>query len=264
MNTSKPNKSPESQHRRTPTVQNSPFIPPQPPQSIPQLEILKDPQPSESDTESSAKSTSPGLSKFAAIIICMLIIVASIVGLIIFFVVRNRKESEDAESQHQSELSQARSEIEAFRKNDTMLKLKLNDYETRLRALEAENVKLKADSDPNSIIKTFREQQGFPTEDDFDMPADPKPVEQKTDAEKTSKEKREELKRMINKPRETVADRQQKESDIKEAIAKKRDEESRVLIDGETNATIFTADDGDDEVEQSLMDSLQSGGVIVD
>lgn len=214
--------------------------------------------------------SSKGFSKGAAIGICLLVILAAIIGLLIFFFIRNRKNEEDetaaadqkAKQKAANDLALAHNELEAYRKNDTMLKLQLKNYEDQLRALKAENVKLTESTDPNKILHDFRNQEGMPTETDFEVPEPPKPTDQKTEAEKNSKEKRKELMALVNKPRKTVADFQQEEADLKESMQKKKEEDSRAIIDSETNSKIIAVHEDEEVDDEVLIDSFKSSGTV--
>lgn len=268
-----------------PNILGSPFVPPQ---SQQQLQPQTAPQPPrEGEPQQPSEEQPPfGISKTMAIAICALVIIAAIIGLIIYLILHNRQQKpdpkqagkpdpkaitldgeeeespEDKQKRQQEaarlELQRTHVELEQYRKNDTILKSQLNQYAQLVRKLESENEDLRKASDTNNLINTFRQQQGMPTENGYiDVPDKPKEGP-KTDAEKTTKEKRQELMNMVNQPRKTVADMQQEEADLKEASEQVNEELDRKAIDAETNAKIFVIDE-DDVDDATLIASVNSG-----
>lgn len=271
-------------------ILGSPFVPPQPQQQIqpiPPQQIQPIPQPDAQPQQSqpSEESGPFGISKAMAFAICALIIIAAIIGLIIYLILHSRQEKvdprqskqdpraiplddeeeEDLEERHKRqqeaarlELQRTHVELEHYRKNDTILKSQLNQYAQRIRRLESENSDLRKASDTKNLIDNFRHQQGMPTENGYiDVPDKPKEGP-KSDAEKTTKEKRQELMNMVNQPRKTVADIQQEEADLKEASEQANEELERKAIDEETNAKIFVIDE-DNVDDATLIASVNSG-----
>ena len=276
-----------------PNILGSPFVPPHPPQPQSQSQQLQpvqpqiQPQPQQREGEQSEEqSPGPfGISKTMAIAICALVIIAAIIGLIIYLILHNRQtkepkpdpkadpkaitlEDEEEESPEDKqkrqqeaarlELQRTHVELEQYRKNDTILKSQLNQYAQHIRRLESENDELRKASNPKQLLDNFRQQQGMPTDNEYiDVPDKPKEGP-KTDAEKTTKEKRQELMQMVNQPRKTVADMQQEEADLKEASEQAVEEIERKAIDEETNAKIFVIDE-DNVDDATLIASVNSG-----
>lgn len=278
-------------------ILGSPFVPPtsqqlQPIQPVPQSREAEQTaviqqQPQEDD--------GPVISKTMAVAICILIIVAAIIGLIIYFILNRAppkpapkpapkkqlknqssedddEEGEEEDADEESiedrrkrqqetarlELQKTHVELERYRKNDAMLKSQLNHYAQRIRKLEAEKEDLRKAADTKNLLDNFRQQQGMPSENGFiDVPDKPKEGP-KSDEEKTTKERRQELMNMVNKPRKTVADIQQEEADLKEASEQANEELDRKAIDDETNAKIFVVNDEDVD-DDRLIASVNTG-----
>ena len=267
------------------SVLGSPFVPPGavPSNQLQQISNTETLAPPPDD--SSEDSGRPSISKGAAIAICIGVIVLAIVGLLIFLFTRNSSEDEDpkeasacqlpapkvdpkvaaeeAKRKAQTDMmAKIHSELEAYRKNDAIMKLKLNEYASRLQQMESENAQLRKASDPDHLLETFRQQQGMPTETGFiDVPDKPREGP-KTEEEKTVKEKRQELMSMVNKPRKTVADIQQEEADLKEATTKQREIDSREIIDSETKVNILPVHNENEDIDASLLTSIKSSGSL--
>lgn len=264
------------------SVLGSPFVPPssQVQSSSANTETLA--APTEDSTEESSK---PSISKGMAIAICVGVIILAIVGLIIFLFTRPSEEespkeckdgkqcalplkqdprvAEEAKIKAQNEMmAKIHTELEAYRKNDAIMKLKLNEYANKLQQMESENAQLRRASDPDTLLETFRQQQGMPTETGFiDVPDKPREGP-KSEEEKTVKEKRQELMSMVNKPRKTVADMQQEEADLKEATTKQREIDSREIIDEETKVNILPVHNENENIDESLLTSIKSSGSL--
>lgn len=268
------------------SVLGSPFVPPGSQVQSTQLQSVSNTEtistPSEENSEEPSK---PTISKGMAIAICIGVIILAIIGLIIFLFTRpseeepkddkdgkacalppgkpDPKQIEDARAKAQNDMmAKIHSELETYRKNDAIMKLKLNEYATKLQQMESENAQLRRASDPDTLLETFRQQQGMPTETGFiDVPDKPRDGP-KSEEEKTVKEKRQELMNMVNKPRKTVADMQQEEADLKEATTKQREIDSREIIDGETKVNILPVHNENEDIDASLLTSIKSGGSL--
>lgn len=265
-------------------ILGSPFVPPQ--NQLQPLIIKEEDQiPPPPKQEEEEQSIFP-ISKGMAIAICAIVIIVAIVGLIIYLIMHNRsqpkqkpkdgkqpsKEDEEEEEEPEEkeeekkkkqqeaarlELQKTHVELEQYRKNDTILKSQLNQYSQLVRKLEHENEELRKATDTQRMIEAYRQQKGMPTENDFeDVPDKPKEGP-KTNEEKTTKERRQELMTMVNQPRKTVADLQQEEADLKEANEQRIEQQDRAEIDDQTSAKIFVVDDEIDD--ERLIASVSSG-----
>lgn len=249
----------------------SPFIPPQQVKQDPseQLEDAEIALPKEVTEDPKESKSSGGFSKTAAIAICLLLIVVGVIGLVIFLFIHNRKSDEEDEDEKKKKEEEEKKQKQKIVDDFNKLNIELQELRKanaqlsyNLKEVTAENARLEQAANPENVIQNFKINNNLPTENDYtDIPDKPKDPSEKTEAEKTKKEKREEVMAMVNRPRQTVADMQQKEADLKEAMRKKSEEDSRDMLDGETNAKIFTVheDEVDDEV---LIGSMNSGGSL--
>lgn len=255
------------------------IAPPQPVEELVPLQTggqaVSQPQQKESKSQFPSRAVAIGL--------CILVIIAAVVGLIVFLFVYNRKptkEDEDADEDNakpaapkpkaptEDDLAKLHNELETYRKNDTLFKMRINDYETKLRAMSAENEKLRKAADPEEVARSFRASKGIPTENDFvdgpDKPREPEQRPANPDQPPTDEVKYKQwLKNKVNQPRETVESIFQQEKNIKESSQQQVEEDTRKMLDEENKSKIIIVNDTNDEdADDDIASAIASSGSL--
>lgn len=197
-----------------------------------------------SSSQSKGKTSSPP-TKTSNIIkyVLIFILIVTLIALIIFFFVKSSSD----------ELSETRKDVEAMRRNEAVLKTRINAYEEQLRRMKvAEQQRLHYDHD-------FGNPDKLPDAEYYaDVPADTdNNVRRKPDPRIESKKQ---LMAMVNQKRETVADLQQVRAAKEEAERRKQTEQIQQEIEDKTHSAAFK----DDKVNEVIFDAVSNGGSLVD
>ena len=216
--------------------------------NIPKKDEVKDENTSKvtKQNPSSKRSTFPSMVKYFLIALILIVIVV----VIIYFVL---KPSKDA-------LSNTRKELEMLRRNETILKTKVNTYEEQMRRLKASEA---ANQQRNQIPEQmyehqFHEQRSLPTENDYDDVPEYEPnVKRKPDPRV---EDRKLIKEMVNRKRETVADMQAATQARREQIRKEQEERIQAELEEKTQSNAYR----DEKTKEAIFGAVANGGTLLD
>ena len=200
---------------------------------------------SSSSQQSKGKSSPPSPTKTSNIIkyVLIFILIVTLITLIIFFFVKSSSD----------ELSETRKDVEAMRRNEAVLKTRINAYEEQLRRMKvAEQQRLHYDHD-------FGNPDKLPDAEYYDdVPVDSENnVRRKPDPRIENKKQ---LMAMVNQKRETVADLQQARAAKEEAQRKQQEERIQQELEDKTHSSAFK----DDKVNEVIFDAVSNGGSLVD
>ena len=199
------------------------------------------------NTRTKKVTSFPNVAKYFVIALVLIAVVA----LIIFFVVKPSKD----------ELSNTRKELEMMRRNETVLKTKVNTYEEqmrRLKATEAMAQRRQNAGEDQMYDHSFHEQNSLPTENDFEDAPEYEPnVKRKPDPRVEDKKH---IKEMVNKKRETVADMQEATAARREQIRKEQEERIQAELEEKTHSNLYK----DDKTKEAIFGAVSSGGVLVE
>lgn len=195
---------------------------------------------------SSKHSSFPSVVKYFLIALVLI----TIVVIIILFVLKPSKDT----------LSNTRKELEMLRRNETVLKTKVNAYEEQIRRLKASEA---ASQQQNQIAKQmyehqFHEQKLLPTENDYDDIPEYEPnVKRKPDPRVEDKKQ---IKEMVNRKRETVADIQAVTEARREQIRKEQEERIQAELEAKTQSNSYK----DEKTKEAIFGAVTNGGALLD
>lgn len=206
------------------------------------------------ETKETSKSSSKVKLVFKIFLFIVLLVV--IVVLVIIILVKPSKD----------EIVNMKKEVELSRKNEAVLKTKLNTYEEQLRRLRAIEKQQRAELQQKPPDFTgeyehnFNEQRSYeplPTEHDYENVPDYEPnAKRKPDIRIEQKQA---IKELVNKKRDTVADMQAESAAKQEALRIKQEEQIQNELDQKTQSKA----NRDEKTKEAIFTAVSGGGVLL-
>lgn len=196
-------------------------------------------------------------------ILLILVVIVIIVALIIFYFYRNAK----------NEGNKVKMEVEAYKKTDEILKNRVQTLDNQLKQMQSDNEYQRKQITRLTAERAREQQNRLPQNTYSEFPTDAEnnqnsiSLYSNTDnvtpvSNVKSKNKKDEIKMMVNKPRKTVEEMQQEQSAEMERRRQQQDDVIRNELESNTKVKII--DDGQDEGEEkdAIFSAISNSGKL--
>lgn len=210
----------------------------------PPEKVEEAPSPAPKD-EAQPASIPMGVKYFLIVVVFVILVV-----MIVYFIVKPSRD----------ELNNTRKEVELMRRNETVLKGKVNAYEEQMRRMKmAEAAEAQRRQASQAYDHQFDSHDALPTEEDYDdIPtSDDDGIRRRQDPRVEDKKR---IMAMVNQKRETVADMQQEATAKREKIRQLQEERIQSELEEKTQSSAYK----DDKTKEAIFDAVANGGALVD